>query len=381
MITIGDVAEVKGGKRLPKGRLVQDIPTAHRYIRVTDFTSNGVNEKQVKFIDSETQSKIARYTITTDDVYISIAGTIGMVGMIPAALDGANLTENAAKICNISKSYSPKYISYYLKSDLGVHEIKSRIVGTSQPKLALFRIKDIPLPETPIEQQVRVAGILSAYDDLIENNSKRIEKLEAMARLLFRDSHQKAFETPVSQVTSLIGRGISPKYDDNGDSLVINQRCIREQKIDMTVARRQSKQIPDAKLIKDGDVLINSTGVGTLGRVAQVFGEYENTTVDSHVSIVRPGDLVDPYFFGAAMLDKQEEFERLGTGATGQTELGRESIGRVRILLPPLEVQRQIGGKIKLIRNLVNNLQNKNLNLAQARDLLLPRLMSGEIEL
>lgn len=193
MITIGDVAEVKGGKRLPKGKLVQDTPTAHRYIRVTDLTTSGVNEKQVKFIDDETQSKISRYTITPDDVYISIAGTIGLVGQVPESLNGANLTENAAKICNIKSTYSPKYISYFLKSDAGKHEIKSRIVGTSQPKLALFRIKDIPLPEISFRDQQKIAGILGVYDDLIENNSKRIEKLEVTARLLYRHRSARSY--------------------------------------------------------------------------------------------------------------------------------------------------------------------------------------------
>ena len=102
-VRLGDVAEVKGGKRLPKGSTFADEDTGLPYIRVVDFRHRTVDTGEVKFLRPETHEFISRYKISSTDVYISIAGTIGLVGSVPARFDGANLTENAAKIA-ISKS-------------------------------------------------------------------------------------------------------------------------------------------------------------------------------------------------------------------------------------------------------------------------------------
>ena len=98
VVRLGDVAEVKGGKRLPKGSPFANSDTGLPYVRVVDFQDRTVNACDIQFLCPETQQTISRYTISSNDVYISIAGTIGLVGIIPECLDGANLTENAAKI-------------------------------------------------------------------------------------------------------------------------------------------------------------------------------------------------------------------------------------------------------------------------------------------
>ena len=92
------VVAVKGGKRLPKGMSFSDNSSVQPYIRVTDFKNFSVDVSDLRYISEEVHSKIARYTISREEVFISIAGSIGIVGRIPDALDGANLTENAAKL-------------------------------------------------------------------------------------------------------------------------------------------------------------------------------------------------------------------------------------------------------------------------------------------
>jgi len=88
---IGEIAKVKGGKRLPKGRMIQDEITSHPYLRIVDFSDRGIDRSAIKYIDEETHRAIGRYTISSNDVYISIAGTIGRVGIVPSDLSGANL--------------------------------------------------------------------------------------------------------------------------------------------------------------------------------------------------------------------------------------------------------------------------------------------------
>ena len=151
---IGSFASVKGGKRLPKGMNYSVIPTRHPYIRVVDLIDRTVSLSDLQYIDDVVQSKIARYTISKNDVYISIAGTIGQVGMIPECLDGANLTENAAKIVLFDDApVLPEYLVWYLTLPVGSKQIQEKTMHTTQPKLALFRIEEIKVLLPSIEKQ------------------------------------------------------------------------------------------------------------------------------------------------------------------------------------------------------------------------------------
>ncbi len=99
IVQLGEIAKIKGGKRIPKGKKLTTEITNYPYIRVSDFTDDGtVDEDSIQFITEDIKKQILRYTISSADVYVSIAGTIGKTGVIPESLDGANLTENAAKI-------------------------------------------------------------------------------------------------------------------------------------------------------------------------------------------------------------------------------------------------------------------------------------------
>jgi len=184
----------------------------------------------------------------------------------------------------------------------------------------------------------------------------------------------------LGEVSSYINRGITPRYDEGGGSVVINQKCVRDQRLSLEPARRQSKPIPSDKQVCFGDVLINSTGVGTLGRVAQVYENLENCTVDTHVTIVRAASNTDLDFYGCCLLSHQEAFERLGIGATGQTELGRAAIAEIEMVAPPTDVQRQFGLAVKGMRSAAINYGKQIQNLRRTRDLLLPRLLSGQID-
>ena len=230
--------------------------------------------------------------------------------------------------------------------------------------------------------------MLSAYDDLIEVNTRRIRLLEEMAQAVYREwfgsvdvgSLPEGWElVTIRDVSSYINRGVSPKYDDNSPSIVINQRCIRDQRLNLDLVRNHASKVAAEKYVQFGDVLVNSTGIGTLGRVAQVYEEIPDCTVDSHVTIVRPNERVSIDYFGYSLFTFQPLFDSLGTGSTGQTELGRETIANAEFILPPKELQDKFSEVVIPMRQQTNVLTAKNANLRRTRDLLLPRLVSGEI--
>lgn len=177
-VKIGQKVKIKGGKRLPKGREVVDYRTDYPYIRVKDLEFDRLNSSDIKYITYDIYERIKNYVIFDNEIYISIAGTIGIVGKIPSFLNGANLTENCAKFTEFSEDLDSTYLMYYLRSNEGQGQISGKTGGASQPKLAITRIAEIEIPYHKIETQRKIASILSAYDDLIENNLKRIKLLE-----------------------------------------------------------------------------------------------------------------------------------------------------------------------------------------------------------
>ena len=170
---LGSICEVKGGKRLPKGMSLLDNKTSYPYLRVTDVTNGYVNMNSIKYIDEQTREKISRYIIEYNDLYISIAGTIGLVGGINKKLDKASLTENMARI--ICNNINKNYVRLYLNSEEIQNMIKLRAVGSTQPKLPLYVIKDISLliPEkTLIEKFSSIVDFiyLKLEENLLNND-------------------------------------------------------------------------------------------------------------------------------------------------------------------------------------------------------------------
>ncbi len=172
-LKIGTYAEVKGGKRLPKGHKLITERTAHPYLRIADFGDGTINDADLHYITEETFSQIKNYIINKEDVYISIVGSIGKTGIIPEALDGANLTENAARI--ISKQTLPQYLSAFLSSPGAQSDIQGRIRSATLGKLSLLNIKNIETPVPCMDEQAEIVRIL---DDLLAKEQQAKEVAE-----------------------------------------------------------------------------------------------------------------------------------------------------------------------------------------------------------
>jgi type I restriction enzyme S subunit len=136
---------------------------------------------------------------------------------------------------------------------------------------------------------------------------------------------------PLAEVCQFINRGMSPAYLEAGGVAVLNQKCVRDHAVNFDLGRRHdaaAKKVTPERFVRAGDVLVNSTGTGTLGRVAQLRDDPpEPTTVDSHVTIVRPTPgLFHPEFFGYALVAIEEQIQEGGEGCGGQTELSRTKL-------------------------------------------------------
>ncbi|QEU10989.1 restriction endonuclease subunit S [Dermabacter vaginalis] len=192
IIRLGDIAQVKGGKRLPKGVSYSDQRTAHAYIRVSDFRDGYISDEDMPFLDLATFEKLKRYTVEANDVVISIAGSIGITATIPKHLVGANLTENAARITPRSnaEAWHPEWVRMSLRSPGVQAQIRRATGQVTIGKLALFRIEDLQISLPSVSVQQRFAKRLNAVAELRRKIEMDLEHLD----YLFASLQSRAFK-------------------------------------------------------------------------------------------------------------------------------------------------------------------------------------------
>ena len=153
--TIGDVAQVKGGKRIPKGMSLCFENTGHPYIKAGNLKNGTVIDESMMYVSDEVLKYIKNYTVSAGDVYITNVGAcIGDCGIIPEKYDGANLTENAVKLTDIS--CNNKFLHLFLASEQTQSSIKESIASATLGKLSIANIKKIIvlLPSLPEQHEI-----------------------------------------------------------------------------------------------------------------------------------------------------------------------------------------------------------------------------------
>lgn len=235
-VRLGSLADVKGGKRLPKGTTFSENITKHPYIRVTDFNAIGVSLEGLKYIDEDVYEKISRYTISSDDIYVSIAGSIGKVGIIPSCIDGANLTENAAKITNI-KGINQKYLCLFLKSEFAQYQMQSATIATTQAKLALFRIESLTFPLPPLSEQQHIVERIEELFAKLDEAKERLQEVADSFAVRKAAILHKAFTGELTKQWRL----------ENG----VSDESWEEKKLSEITENQDSKRIPLSKSQRD----------------------------------------------------------------------------------------------------------------------------------
>ena len=351
------------------------------------------------FVSEEKAAALQSNLAYPGDLIFTQRGTLGQVGLIPkdARFDRYVVSQSQMKLTVDENQISPLFVYYYFCLPSTIQQILNSVSTSGVPHINLSTLKafQVPVPPRPIQDSI--IGLVKPYDDLIENNRRRIALLEEAARLLYREwfvyfrfpGHEHVEMTDglpegwerraIKDMTAFLGRGISPSYDDEADYASSNQKCVRNRMLSLAPARRQKKEFKPDKTLGFLDVLINSTGTGTLGRVAQCWSDPSSTTFDSHITVARPNETVDPYWFGYALLELESVFEGMGDGATNKKELGRTRIANTRVISSPQPLQRDFGLFASETTKQIQVLADQNERLAQARDLLVPRLMNGEI--
>ena len=182
---LGDIVEIKGGKRLPKSSQLQAIKNDHPYIRVRDMGERYLPRNGLEYVPDNVFASISRYIVNTNDLILSIVGTVGLVSIVDEFFNNASLTENCVKLTGLDEK-DAKYLYYYLFSQYGKEAIKARTVGAVQPKLPLYNIEKIQIRWFDKLIREKIVNCLSTLDDKIELNNQINQNLESIAQAIFK---------------------------------------------------------------------------------------------------------------------------------------------------------------------------------------------------
>lgn len=388
---LGEFCTVKGGKRLPKGTQLQKSKTNHPYLRIKDFNNGNIDINNLMYISEEIFNEISNYTINKGNIFLSIVGTIGLVDVIEEELDKSSLTENAVKIySNDEKQLSTEFLSYYLKSTMGQHEISIRTVGSTQPKLAITRIKDINVPMIDIKKQYKITWILSNIDKKIKLNRTIIANLEELSQTLFKrwfvdfefpDENGNPYKSSGGEmIDSELGEIPSGwKVDELGNYIKIKSGKRPKNKVDKKDIENVVPIIGASKIMGYTNDYLYNEKIIIIGRVGThgVIQRFSTRTWPSDNTFVIISDFESIIY----QVLKSIDYISLNRGST-QPLLSQKDIKNTKVAMPTNETllstyQKENNHILKMMDQ--KNIENQK--LTQLRDTLLPKLMSGEIEI
>ncbi len=375
-----DLADVKGGKRLPKDSNLIEVPNSHPYIRVRDLTGKRKLEldSSYLYVDDETQKRIAKYIVNTGDIVISVVGTIGLVSIVGSTLNNANLTENCDKIINLKQDVDKGYLYYYLKSDFGKAEIKKGTVGAVQPKLPIKNIENFDILFPDIYIQKRIARLLSIIDDKIELNNKINDNLQQQSLALFNNFYDSIHGNEVCfQDNHVFGKlimGQSPKGESyNTDMIGVPLINGAADYTNMILTPQKFTSAPTRVCKKNDLVFCIRATIGLL-----VFADKEYCLGRGVASISATSDEFVEFIYHII----NRSIEHLKNQANGSVIVGinKDDILKLKIKMPSHSEIKEFHKLQKPLFNTIENLRLENIYLKELRDTLLPKLMLGEID-
>lgn len=378
---LAEISKVKGGKRLPANAKLVSTPTLHPYIRGRDIRDGRVSFAEPSYVLDEDFEKIRRYTVDSGDVCITIVGNIGDVAIVPRHLHGASLTENAVKLVELDGRVNARFLMYALLSPEAQSQMKLSAAGAAQAKLGIYKVNEIKVPLPPLCLQVKISSILSTYDDLIENNTRRIEILEEMARRLYEEwfvqfrfpGHEGVEFTDSSLGLIPVGWTVGCLQD-----VITLQRGF-----DLPIQHRLAGSVPIISATGIGgshvEAKVKGPGVvtgrsGSIGKVMYVHDDHWPLNTTLWGANYPLGSTLFAYYVLSSI-----DLKGFNVGAAVPT-LNRNDIHGLPVSIPPKEIVQSFEEVAEPLHNLTEKLLRKNANLRAQRDLLLPKLISGEID-
>ena len=296
--------------------------------------------------------------------------------------------------CTVSSAYqvfrikdeeklNPKYLlMWYKRSDFDRYaRFKSH--GSAHEFFEYEEMCDVMLPIPSITRQREIVSEYETLTNRIRLNNQMIQHLEATAQALYRKTFVDNIDKEnlpegwrmgtIEELSKFVVAGVIPNYIEEGEYKVLGQRCVHDYIIDMNFVK---SHIPKSNclFVQDGDILINSTGSGSLGRAGQIISAPMNLAFDSNMTLVRPiGEYAIDYL-GLAIFEKENYFVQISQGSTNQTRLYCSMVKPTELLIPPMDELEKFKNYVHPMRNEIEHRRLENSKLTELQSLLLAKM-------
>lgn len=348
-----------------------------------------------------------RTNLTPGDVVLTNSGTIGRIAIATDddRTERTTFQKSVAILKPIREQITPHFLYYSLEANRT--KLVNAAGGAAQKNLLIGELRRFPMRVPPLAQQFSITSRLSAYDDLIENNRRRIELLEQAARLLYKEwfvhlrfpghEHAKIKNglplgwklEPFGNLTTKIGSGATPRggaaaYQAEGITLIRSQNVYDYRFEDDGLAFINDEQAESLSnvTVEPSDILLNITGA-SVGRCCMVPERHLPARVNQHVMIIRvhPGKIGPNYLLHGINSHqmKQTILSIARAGGATREALTKDVVSGLQIIVPTPQLIADFEDTAGRLLNQQHILSQQNVQLAKARELLLPRLMNGEV--
>ena len=391
-VKLGDYCEITSSKRcLASVRSKNGIPFfCSKEIICLD---KGEDFEPTDFIPEELYNDIkAKYGVpTSGDLLLTTRGTNGIPYIYKPSDKFYFADGNLSWFKNFGKELSPQYLYYWFKSPLGIHEVDAISKGTAQKAVPIDGLRRIVLLTPSLHTQNRIVVILSRYDSLIENYQKQIKLLEEAAQRLYKEwfidlrfpGHENTNiidgvpegweKKSIGEIGEYLnGFAFKPSdWQDLGKPII----KIKEMGNGVTneTPRNSGERVPAKYLIKAGDLLFSWSAT-----LMVIIWSGEEGWLNQHLFKVTPVKGIDREFLLQSISNAIVEFQNLTTGST-MKHIQRNKLDQVFVNVPNAEIMKRYSDISEKTRSNILSLQSQLRLLTEARDRLLPKLMSGEI--
>lgn len=370
------------------------------FLNTGNVTKNGFNFEKNSFITQEKDEILRKGRLQLDDIILTTRGTVGNVALLKKSTPYQNARINSGMvILRTKKDVSAEFLYFALKSSVLQKNIELYSSGSAQPQLPIKDMRRMKMSFPSFPTQTRITDILSTYDDAIENNNSRIVLLEKAAKELYKEWFVR-MRFPGHESTRIVngfpegwevkrlnefchvtdGTHDTPKQTDYGVPLVTGKH-IRNGFIDFKgaylISEADHEAISRRSGLESGDILLSN--IGTVGNICVV--NYDREFSVKNVIILKPKSEIKTTYLHYLMTSQAvQDILSVQTNGASQQFVGLTFMRRFKILVPSQVVLDSFAKQIMPILTRKQTLYAQSQNLAQQRDLLLPRLMSGKLE-
>lgn len=410
LLSLGEICDRAGGtiRTGPFGSQLHDSDYSvygTPVVMPKDIVDGRVTEATVARVDDEHVRRLAQHRLQPGDIVYGRRGDIGRRALITTLESGWLCGTGCLRISpGRSGQADSRFLYYALGHPKTVEAIAKKAVGATMLNLNTTILREVELRLPPLGTQRRIASILGAYDDLIEVNRRRIAVLEEMARRLFEEwfVHFRFPEATSDELppgwswqpmgaVCIRGNGIQTgpfgsqlhqaDYSEHGIPVVMPKNIVGSRIVVDGVARipeRLAKEL-GRHLMAVGDVVYGRRG--DIGRRAFISKREDGWFCGTGCLRLRPDPVrIHPrYFFDALGIERTLGEIRARAQGVTMPNLSAGVMAAVPILVPPLAVQHRYGEAVEQLSDLAANLHDADDRLAASRDLLLPRLISGDL--